>query len=106
VDDGWIEAAIERYQRGERLLAEFDRTVTKAEVTVRSPDGLVEVLVGADGTIRDVVIAEAAHGRPPSELSRSVQSAVTAAADAARWARTKLHQDMFGDFPELGRERP
>jgi DNA-binding protein YbaB len=106
VDEAWIEEAIERYQRSERLLAEFDKALTKVEVTVRSPDGLVEVLVSGDGAIRDVVISDSAHGRSPRELSKAVQAAVTAAADAARWARTKLHQDMFGDFTDLGSRRP
>ena len=73
----------------ERLLAEFDKALAKVEVTVRSPDGLVEVVVGADGAIRDVVISEPAHGRSPRDLSRAVQAAVTAAADAAQWARTQ-----------------
>jgi DNA-binding protein YbaB len=102
VDEAWIEEAIERYQRVERLLADFDKAMAKVDVTVRSPDGLVEVIVGADGAIRDVVISDAAHGRSPRDLSRSVQAAVTAAADAAQWARTKLHHDMFADFTDLG----
>ena len=46
VDETWIEEAIERYQRIERLLADFDRALAKVDVTVRSPDGLVEVVVG------------------------------------------------------------
>ena len=96
MDEAWIEEAIERYQRVERLLADFDKALAKVDVTVRSPDGLVEVVVAADGSIRDVVISESAQGRPTRELSRAVQAAVTAAADAASWARTKLHQDMFG----------
>jgi DNA-binding protein YbaB len=101
VDESWIEEAIERYQRIESLQADFDRALAKVDVTVRSPDGLVEVLVGADGVIRDVVISDSAHGRPVRELSRAVQAAVTAAADAADWARVKLHQDMFADYEEL-----
>jgi DNA-binding protein YbaB len=103
VEEAWIDDAIERYQRAERLLAEFDRALATVDVTVRSPDGLVEVVVTADGTIRDVVISESAHGRSTRELSRAVQAAVTAAADAAAWARTKLHQDMFADYPPLDR---
>jgi alkyl hydroperoxide reductase subunit AhpC len=101
VDESWIEEAIERYQRIESLQADFDRAAAKVDVTVRSPDGLVEVLVGADGVIRDVVISDSAYGRPVRELSRAVQAAVTAAADAANWARAKLHQDMFADYQEL-----
>jgi DNA-binding protein YbaB len=106
VDEAWIDEAIERYQRVERLLADFDRALAKVDVTVRSPDGLVEVVVTADGTIRDVVISDSAQGRTPRELSRAVQEAVTAAADAAHWARTKLHGDMFSDYRDLGGGRP
>ncbi len=102
MDEAWIEQAIERYQRMERLLADFDKALAKVDVTVRSPDGLVEVIVGADGVIRDVLISEQAQGRPPRELSKAVQAAVTAAADAAKWARRKLHSENFDEFPDLG----
>jgi DNA-binding protein YbaB len=101
IDEMWIEEAIERYQRIEKQQAEFDQAVAGVEVTVRSPDGLVEVLVAADGTIKDVVISEQFHGRSARELSRAVQAAVSAAAEAASWARAKLHQDMFGEFRPL-----
>ena len=30
---------------------------------------------------------------------------MTAAADAARWARAKLHSDMFSDYRDLGVDR-
>ena len=102
VDEAWIEEAIERYQRMERLLGEFERALAKVDVTVRSPDGLVEVVVSANGTIREVIISDSAAGQSPRDLSRSVQAAVTAAADAAHWARTKLHADMFADYRDLG----
>ncbi len=101
VDEAWIEHAIERYQRMERLVADFDKALAKVDVTVRSPDGLVEVIVGADGTIREVVISDQAQNRSPRELSKAVHAAVTAAADAAQWARRRLHSETFGDFPDL-----
>ena len=101
VDESWIEEAIERYQRIEMLQSDFDQALAKLDVTVRSPDGLVEIVVSADGVIRDVVISESAHGRPVRELSRAVQAAVTSAADAANWARAKLHQDMFAEYVPL-----
>jgi DNA-binding protein YbaB len=99
IDDGWIDEAIERYQRIEAQLAELDRAVTVMEVTVRSPDGLVEVVATADGTIRDVRIH--GNGHRNEELSRAVREAVTAAADAAAWARQKLHAEMFGAYRPL-----
>jgi len=103
IDEAWIEDAIERYQRVESLLGDFQRALTRVDVTVRSPDGVVEIIVCADGSIRDVVIHDTARDLDPRQLSSAVYSAVTAAADAARWARTKLHQDMFNGLPELHR---
>jgi DNA-binding protein YbaB len=101
IDEAWIEEAIDRYQTIERQLTEFDKALASVEVTVRSPDGLVEVLVTADGAIRDVIISDSAQGRSARDLSRSIQTAVTAAADAAGWARSRLHRDMFGGLPSL-----
>jgi DNA-binding protein YbaB len=101
IDEAWIEEAVERYQRIEALMAEFDKAVKGAAVTVRSPDGLVEVVVTADGTIRDVQIVGTLHGRSSADVSRSVREAVTAAADAASWARQKLHAQTFGDYRPL-----
>jgi DNA-binding protein YbaB len=98
IDEAWIEEAVERYRRIETVLAEFAKAVTSVEVTVRSPDGLVEVLVTADGTIRDVRVIGSLHGRTNADLSRAVREAVTAATDAASWARQKLHAETFGDF--------
>ena len=101
IDEAWIEEAVARYRRIEALQAEFDEAVHAVEVTVRSPDNLVEVLVSAAGEIRGVTILGAGHGRTGADLSRSVQVAVTAAADAARWAREKLHAETFGDYRPL-----
>ena len=102
IDETWIEEAVERYRRIETLLAEFNSAVRGVEVTVRSPDGLVEVVVAADGTIRDVAITRPLTGRGNQDVSASIQSAVTAAADAAAWARRKLHEETFGGYPSLG----
>src|SRR5690242_5939839 len=99
IDEAWIDEAIERYRRIEDQLAELDRAAAAAEVTVRSPDGLVEVVVTADGAIVDVRI----HGRGQSDaqLSGAVREAVTAAADAAAWAKQKLHAEIFGAYRPL-----
>lgn len=101
IDEAWIEEAIERHQRIEARLAEFEQAVKGVEVTVRSPDGSVEVVVAADGAIRDVRIIGGLQGRSAADLSRAVREAVTAAADAATWARQKLHADMFGEYRPL-----
>lgn len=102
MDEAWIERAIQSYQRMERLIADFDKALAAVDVTVHSPDGLVTVVVGADGVIKEVTIADDASNRSPRELSRSVQAAVAAAADAAGWARQKLHRETFGEFLPLG----
>lgn len=102
IDEAWIEEAVERYRRIDVLLAEFDKAVKTVEVSVRSPDGLVEVVVTADGTIKDIRIEGSGQGRSNAQLSRSVREAVTAAGDAATWARQKLQADLFGDYRPLG----
>ena len=87
IDEAWIEEAIERYQRLERLLADFEKALAEVEVTVRSPGR-----AGRDGRHRGRrrsatwSSASAAPGSTARELSRAVQAAVTAAADAAGWA--------------------
>lgn len=105
IDEAWVEDAIERYRRIEALQAEFDKAMSGVEVTVHSPDGLVEVVVAADGAIRDVAVVGSLHGRTNVEVSRSIQAAVTAAHDAARWARQKLQSDTFGDYRPLRESR-
>jgi DNA-binding protein YbaB len=100
IDDAWIDEAIERYRSIETRLAEFNEAITGVEVTVRSPDDVVEVVVTADGTVRDVRI-RGAEALSSAELSRSVRAAVTAAADAAGWARQKLHAETFGAYRPL-----
>jgi DNA-binding protein YbaB len=102
IDEAFIEAAVERYQRLDGLLAEFDKAVRSVEVTVSSPDGLVEVVVTGDGTIRDVTITGSLTGRTNADVSRSVRQAVAAAADAAAWARSKLHAETFGEYRPIG----
>ncbi|GAB2929421.1 hypothetical protein GCM10027280_16170 [Micromonospora polyrhachis] len=101
IDETWIEEAVERYRRIESHRAEFDKAVHGVEVTVRSPDGLVEVAVTAAGTITDVRFLGPLHTRTSAEVARSVRAAVTAAADAARWAREKLHAETFSDYRPL-----
>jgi DNA-binding protein YbaB len=102
IDEAWIEEAVDRYQRLDALQGKFDKALHGVEVTVRSADGLVEVLVGADGAVRDVRIPGGLRGRSGEEVARSVREAITAAADAARWARQKLHAETFGEFNRLG----
>ncbi|MGI5211603.1 YbaB/EbfC family DNA-binding protein [Plantactinospora sp. CA-290183] len=101
IDEAWIEEAVERYRRIESLQAEFDRAVQRVEVTVRSPDGLVELVVTADGTISDVRFLGPLQHRTGTDVARSVRAAIMAAEDAARWAREKLHTETFGAYRRL-----
>ncbi|TDB74815.1 MULTISPECIES: YbaB/EbfC family nucleoid-associated protein [unclassified Micromonospora] len=101
IDEAWIEEAVRRYRRIESLQAEFDQAVDTVEVTVRSPDGLVEVVVTANGRITDVRFLGPLHHRHPREVAGSVRAAVTAAADAALWAREKLHNETFAAYRPL-----
>ena len=101
IDEGWVEEAIDRYRRIEARQAEFDRALGGVEVTVHSPDGLVEVVVTADGAIRGVALVGSLAGRGNADVSRSIQAAVAAAHDAARWAREKLYADAFGEYRPL-----
>jgi len=103
IDEAFIDEAIERYQCVEAQLAEFNQACTAMEVTVRSPDGLVEVVVTLAGTIRDIVIDDRLLTEDGRAVSTSVRLAVTAAADAAGWARQKLHAETFADFHAVGR---
>ena len=101
IDEAWVEEAVERYRRIEALQAEFDQAIRRVEVTVRSPDGLVELIVTAAGAISDVRFLGPLHNRSSGDVARSVQAAVTAADDAARWAREKLYTETFGEYRRL-----
>jgi len=102
IDEAWIDEAIDRYRRIDALRAEFDKLVTAHVVSVHSPDDTIEVLVTAAGDITDVHIRGSLQNRTAAELAQEVQAVVTSAAEAARWAREKLHNEVFGAFRSLG----
>ena len=101
IDEGWIDEAIERYRRVDARRAEFDKAVAAHVVSVHSPDDSVEVLVTAAGDITDVRIRGSLQNRTAADLAREVQAVVTSATEAARWAREKLHDEIFGAFRSL-----
>jgi DNA-binding protein YbaB len=101
IDEAWIDEAVERYRRVDALRAEFDKAVGAHVVSVHSPDDTVEVLVTAAGDITDVRIKGSLQNRTAAELAREVQTVVTNATEAARWAREKLHDEIFGAFRSL-----
>ena len=102
IDEAWIDEAIDRYRRIDALRAEFDKAVTAHVVSVHSPDNTVEVLVTAAGDITDVRIRGSLQNRSATDLAQEVQAVVTSATEAARWAREKLHDEVFGAFRSLG----
>ncbi len=101
IDEAWIEEAIDRHRRLDVVRARLDEAAATTTVSVRSADGSVEVIATAAGAIVDVRIAGPLHRRTPVELSRSVLQAVTDAAEAARWAREKLHDEAFSAYRPL-----
>jgi hypothetical protein len=102
IDEAWIDEAVDRYARLEQLRAEFDKAVAGHLVSVHSPDNSIEVIVTAAGDIRDVCINVSLRDRDPVEFAREIKTVVTKASEAARWAREKLHGEVFGKFPTLG----
>jgi DNA-binding protein YbaB len=102
IDEAWIEEAIDRHRRIEQLRADFDKAVAAHVVSVHSPDNSIEVLVTASGEITDVRVHGSLRHRDAVEFSREIKAAVTRASDAARWAREKLHGEVFGKLQPLG----
>jgi len=100
IDEGWIDEAIDRYRRLDQLRAEFDKVVASHSVSVHSPDDTIEVVVTAAGEITEVRITGSLHQRSAAEFAREIQAVVTSAAEAARWARAKLHGEIFGKLKE------
>ncbi|WP_117214512.1 YbaB/EbfC family nucleoid-associated protein [Allorhizocola rhizosphaerae] len=102
IDDAWVEAAIASYRRIEEKQESFARAMQRLEVCVRSPDNAVEVVVGADGAVRGVSLIGSLDGTDRVALSRSIQQAISAAHEAAEWARRKLFEETFSDYERLG----
>lgn len=103
IDEAFVEEAIERYRKIDALREEFDKAVVDMEVTVRSPDGLVEIVVSGNGDFRDVHISPEAidpdKGTRP--LAQAVLAACKAASHAGEWARRKLYEESFSDYRPL-----
>lgn len=104
IDEAWIDEAVERYRCIDQLQAQFDKAVEAHVVSVHSPDDSIEVVVTASGEITDVRIHGGLHHRHPVEFAREIKAVVVNAGDAARWAREKLHGEVFGKLRTLGDE--
>jgi hypothetical protein len=105
IDDAWVEEAIAAYRRIEEKQERFAQSVERMEVSVRSPDDSVEVVVGADGVVRRVNVLGNISAMSNQDLARAIQQATSAAHDAARWARHKLHEEAFGGYETLGDDK-
>jgi len=103
IDDAWVEEAIEAYRRIEEKQASFARSLGRLEVSVRSSDDSVEVIVGADGLVKRVTVLGQLASMSNEDLARAIHQATSAAHEAAQWARRKLHEESFGDYERLGR---
>jgi DNA-binding protein YbaB len=102
IDEAWIGEAIERHRRVEQLRDDYERAVDSHQVSVHSPDDSIEVTVTASGRITDIQIHGTLQHRQPVEFSRELQATVANAAEAARWAREKLRDEIFGKLRSLG----
>src|SRR3954453_4892450 len=100
IDETLIDEHIERYRRLDQLRGEFDKVVASHSVSVHSPDDTIEMVVTAAGEITDVRISGSLHQRSATQFAREIQAVVTSAAEAARWARAKLHGEIFGKLKE------
>ncbi|MGH3714504.1 MAG: YbaB/EbfC family nucleoid-associated protein [Micromonosporaceae bacterium] len=103
IDEAFIEEAIEQYRKIDEQRQEFGKAIVDIEVTVRSPDGLVEIVVTGAGEFRDVTIADEAldPDKGSEQLAQSVLSACQAASHAGQWARQKLYDENFRDYQPL-----
>jgi DNA-binding protein YbaB len=102
IDEAFVEEAIEQYRRIEVLREEFRTAAADLEVTVRSPDGVVEIVVTGAGEFRDVSIVDGSldpeRGR---DIATSVLAACQAVSNAREWARHKLYEEHFKDYRPL-----
>ena len=101
IDEAWIDEAVDRYRRIEGLRADFEKAVAAHAVSVHSPDASIEIVVTAAGDIVDVRIHGGLRHRDAGQFAREMRAVVTSAAEAARWAREKLHGEVFGAFRSL-----
>ena len=104
IDEGWIDEAIDRYRRLDQLREKYEKAVAAHLVSVHSADDSIEVVVTAGGEIRDVRISGSLQLRTNLEFAGQLQTVVTSAAEAARWAREKLHGEIFGKLSSLGED--
>lgn len=74
VDDA-VELAVRRHE----VFTEAHQQIDGVTVTQRSPDGAVEVTVGASGNVLDIRCTELVRGMPPHQVAATVRHCVQAA---------------------------
>jgi DNA-binding protein YbaB len=104
IDEAYVEEAIGQYRRIQALRDEYAKAAAELEVTVRSPNGLVEIVVTGAGEFRDVVITK--PDQDAGELAKAMLAACQAVSSAREWARHKLYEEHFRDYQPLLPGRP
>jgi DNA-binding protein YbaB len=91
-----VEDLLADYRRSREQLATVHRALVSIRESVTSEDGMVTATVGAQGTLTDLVIADAAYQRyRPAELARLVVRTTTAAATRAAGQAHRALQDVL-----------
>lgn len=93
-----LEDAHQRYASLRESVSSFQRDLENVEATVRSPDGMVTVVIGPGGVLKRLELHERAyHQHPPARLA----ALITDAARHGTTAVTKLiHQRIDTFAPE------
>jgi DNA-binding protein YbaB len=104
IDESWIDDAIQRYKRFDQQREQYEKAVASQLVSVHSPDDTIEIVVTAAGEITDIELRGSLHHRNPVEFAHELKAVITSAAEAARWAREKLHGEVFGKLHSLGED--
>lgn len=95
IEEWWVAQAIERHRRLEQLRDQLEIGLRSATLSVHSPDDRVRVRVRADGSVDQVTLPGPVEGHSSRELSGAIDTAISGAADAARWARLVLYRDLL-----------
>ncbi len=102
-----VEQLVDDWQAriSERAAAARELSARLAELTgsARSPDGLVEVTVGAAGTVTGLELAEGIRRRPAAVTAQAVLTTIRAAQAALTAAATAVTDETVGADTPTGR---
>lgn len=99
-----VEELMADYRRSRERLAETHRDLASIAETAHSEDGRVQVVVGPQGVLREVVLADDVYERQrPAQLAATIVqlTAVAAQAAASRAADVLAEVLPMGTDPEL-----